>query len=78
MDLLRRAFAQLHDRFRSMTPGSRLMAALLAAAVLVGLVYLGTQQRRMARRRPDARRARGEEPPAANDRRVRQGETDGL
>ena len=44
MDVLRRAYSQLHDRFRSMTPGSRLMAAMLAAALLVGLGYLGTQQ----------------------------------
>jgi flagellar biosynthesis/type III secretory pathway M-ring protein FliF/YscJ len=48
MELLRRAFAQLHERFRSMTPGSRLMAVLLAAAVLVGLICLGTQQRTCA------------------------------
>ena len=44
MDVLRRAYSQLHDLFRSMTPGSRLTAAMLAAAVLVGLGYLGTQQ----------------------------------
>ncbi len=44
MDLLRRAFAQLHERFRSMTPGGRLTATLLAAALLVGLLYLGVPQ----------------------------------
>lgn len=44
MNLLRRAYAQLHDRFRSITPGSRLMAALLAAALLVGLGYVAMQQ----------------------------------
>ncbi len=44
MDLLRRAYAQLHDRFRSMTPGSRLLAVLLAVALLLGLGYLATQQ----------------------------------
>ena len=44
MDLFRRAYTQLHDRFRAMTPGSRLMAAMLAAALLVGLGYLATQQ----------------------------------
>ena len=44
MDVLRRAYSQLHERFRSMTPGSRLTAAMLASALLVGLGYLGTQQ----------------------------------
>lgn len=44
MDVLRRAIAQLHDLYRSMTPGSRLMAAMLAVALLVGLGYIGTQQ----------------------------------
>ena len=44
MDVLRRAYSQLHDLFRSMTPGSRLMAAMLAVALLVGLGYMGTQQ----------------------------------
>jgi len=44
MDVLRRATSQLHERFRSMTPGSRLMAVMLAAALLAGLGYLGTQQ----------------------------------
>jgi flagellar biosynthesis/type III secretory pathway M-ring protein FliF/YscJ len=44
MDPLRRAYAQLHDRFRSMTPGSRLMAIMLAVALLVGLGYLAVQQ----------------------------------
>lgn len=44
MELLRRAFAQLHDRYRSMTPGSRLMAAMLAAAVVVGAGYVAVQQ----------------------------------
>jgi flagellar biosynthesis/type III secretory pathway M-ring protein FliF/YscJ len=44
MDLLRRAYSQLHDRFRSMTPGSRLMAIMLSAALLVGLGYIAVQQ----------------------------------
>jgi flagellar biosynthesis/type III secretory pathway M-ring protein FliF/YscJ len=44
MDLVRRAYAQLHDRFRSMTPGSRLMALMLASALVIGLGYLAVQQ----------------------------------
>lgn len=44
MDVLSRAFSQLNDRYRSMTLGSRLMAGLFTAAVVVALGYLGTQQ----------------------------------
>jgi flagellar biosynthesis/type III secretory pathway M-ring protein FliF/YscJ len=44
MDFLGRAYSQLHERFRSMTPGSRLSVALLAAGLLGGLCCLGTQQ----------------------------------
>jgi flagellar M-ring protein FliF len=44
MDLLSRVYSQLHERYRSMTPGSRLMAGLFAAAVVVALGYVGSQQ----------------------------------
>ena len=44
MDLVRRAYAQLHDWFGSLTPGSRLTAVMLAAAALVGLGYVAMQQ----------------------------------
>ncbi len=44
MDSLRRAYLQLHGLWRSMPPGSRMAAGLLAAAVLLGLGYLGTRQ----------------------------------
>jgi flagellar M-ring protein FliF len=44
MDLLNRAYAQLHEQFRSMTPGSRLMAGLLAVVVLLSLGCLFTHQ----------------------------------
>ena len=62
MDLLRRAYSQLHDRFGSMTPGSRLMAAMLAAALLVGLGYVAMQQNA----RPDTDLMHGV--PVANSR----------
>jgi flagellar biosynthesis/type III secretory pathway M-ring protein FliF/YscJ len=44
MDLLNRAFLMLNDRFRSLAPGSRLTAGLLAVAVLFGLGYLSMRQ----------------------------------
>jgi flagellar M-ring protein FliF len=44
MDLLNRAYSQLYDLYRSMTPGSRLTAGLLAAVVLLSLGYLFTHQ----------------------------------
>ena len=44
MDLLNRAYSQLYEQFRSMTPGSRLMAGLLAAVALASLGYLCTHQ----------------------------------
>ena len=43
MDSLRRAYLQLHGLWRSLPPGSRMAAGLLAAAVLLGLGYLGTR-----------------------------------
>ncbi len=44
MDFLSRAYSQLYDLYRSMTPGSRLTAGLLAAIVLLSLGYLSTHQ----------------------------------
>jgi flagellar M-ring protein FliF len=44
MDFLNRAYAQIYDRWRSMTPGSRLVAGLLAVVVVVSMGYLLTQQ----------------------------------
>jgi flagellar M-ring protein FliF len=44
MDVLSRTLAQLHDRYRSMTPGSRFMAGLMAAVAVGVLCYVGTQQ----------------------------------
>ena len=44
MDFLNRAYSQLYDLYRSMTPGSRLTAGLLAAVVLLSLGYLFTHQ----------------------------------
>jgi len=40
MDFLNRAFAQLGDLFRSMTPAARITSGLLLAVVVVSLVYL--------------------------------------
>jgi len=40
MDFLNRAFNQLTDLFRSMTPGARITAGLLLAVVVISLVYL--------------------------------------
>ena len=50
MESLRRAMLQLHGLWRSLPPGSRMTAGLLAAALLLGLGYLGTRPRP----RPDA------------------------
>jgi flagellar M-ring protein FliF len=44
MEVFNRAFTQLRDAFRSMTPGSRMTAGLLAAVIVGALAYLGTQQ----------------------------------
>ncbi len=44
MDFLNRAYSQLYDLYRSMTPGSRLTAGLLAAVVLLSVGYLFTHQ----------------------------------
>jgi flagellar biosynthesis/type III secretory pathway M-ring protein FliF/YscJ len=40
MDLLNRAYAQLYDLYRSLTPGSRLAASLLAVLLCVSFGYL--------------------------------------
>jgi flagellar M-ring protein FliF len=40
MDFLNQSYKQIFDLFASMTPASRLMAALLAGVIVVGLVYL--------------------------------------
>lgn len=40
MDFLNKALAQLSDLFRSMTPGARITAGLLFAAIVVSLLYL--------------------------------------
>lgn len=40
MDFLNKAYAQLTDLFRSMTPGARITAGLLLAVVVVSLGYL--------------------------------------
>ena len=44
MDFLNKAFAQLSDLFRSMTPGTRITAGLLLVVVVVSLGYLFTHQ----------------------------------
>ncbi len=44
MDLLNRAYGQLYDRYRSMTPGSRLTAGLLLLVVGLSLGYLLVHQ----------------------------------
>ena len=44
MDLLNRAYSQLYNLFRSMTPGGRLTAGLLAAVVLLSFGYLFTHE----------------------------------
>jgi flagellar M-ring protein FliF len=40
MDFLNRAYAQIADLFRTMTPGARITAGLLLAVVVVSLAYL--------------------------------------
>jgi len=40
MDFLNKALSQLTDLFKSMTPGSRITAAMLLVAITVSLVYL--------------------------------------
>ena len=44
MEVFHRAYSQLRDSYRSMTPGSRLTTWLLAAVLVGALAYLGTQQ----------------------------------
>jgi flagellar M-ring protein FliF len=44
MDFLNKAFAQLSDLFRSMTPAARITTALLLVVVVVSLGYLFTHQ----------------------------------
>lgn len=44
MDFVNKTFSQVADLFRSMTPGARLTAGLLLAAVVVSLGYLFTHQ----------------------------------
>ena len=44
MDFVNQAYAQLYGLYRSMTPGSRLMAGLLAVVVLLGMGYLLTHE----------------------------------
>src|SRR5436190_16367002 len=40
MDFLNKAYSQIVDLFRSMTPAARLMAGLLAAVIVVALTFL--------------------------------------
>ena len=40
MDFINKAWAQIADVFKSLTPGTRIAVGLLAAAVVVGLFYL--------------------------------------
>jgi flagellar M-ring protein FliF len=42
MDFLNKAYAQIADLFRSMTPGARITAALLAVIVVISLAFLFT------------------------------------
>jgi flagellar biosynthesis/type III secretory pathway M-ring protein FliF/YscJ len=44
MEFINRASSQLHELYRSLTPGGRLTAGLLAAVVVLGLAYAGTHQ----------------------------------
>ncbi|MEN6558610.1 MAG: hypothetical protein ABFC54_10565 [Thermoguttaceae bacterium] len=44
MDFVNRAYSQLHDLFRSMTPGARWAAALSAVLAMASLGYLLTHQ----------------------------------
>ena len=40
MDFLNKAYGQLTDLFRSMTPAARITAALLVCAIVISLMYL--------------------------------------
>ena len=40
MDFVNKAYAQIADLFRSMTPGTRIAAGLLLAVVVISLIYL--------------------------------------
>src|SRR5687768_2552524 len=40
MDFINKAWTQIADVFKSLTPGTRIAAGLLAAGVVVGVVYL--------------------------------------
>ncbi len=42
MDFINKAFAQLADLSRSMTPGARITSVLLLVLVVVSLAYLFT------------------------------------
>lgn len=44
MDFLNRAWAQLTDLFKSLTPGARIVAGLLLTMVVISLAYLFQQQ----------------------------------
>src|SRR5205085_6038322 len=44
MDFLNKAFAQLSDLFKSMTPGARITAGLLLAVIVVSLGFLFQRQ----------------------------------
>ncbi len=44
MDFLNKAFAQLSDLFRSMTPGARITAGLLLVVIVVSVAYLFNQR----------------------------------
>ena len=43
MDIVNTTFNQIGDLFKSMTPGARLLAALLAGAIVLSLAFLVTQ-----------------------------------
>ena len=44
MDFLNKAYAQIADLFRTMTPGARITAGLLLVVVVVSLGYLFNSQ----------------------------------
>jgi len=48
MDFLNKAYAQLAELFRSMTPGARLTTGLLLAVIIVSLVFLFQQRTKQA------------------------------
>ena len=62
MDIFNKAFAQLSDLFRSMTPGARITAGLLLVVVVVSLGYLFRYQTSAA----DAYLMNGEPIPASD------------